>query len=484
MDGHVVADRYRLVRLLGSGSMGAVWLARDESTGVDVAVKLLVPELAARADAQARLVRETQLAERVDSAHVARVRDHGVTTDGHPYLVMDYVPGTTLRERLAEEAPLALTEIAAIVADVCRGLAAAHAAGLVHRDLKPENILLAGDQESATILDLGSAKATDLLGHPGVDPTRTGDLVGTPYYMSPEQAQGLTTVDHRADLWALGVVVFECATGERPFEARALGPLVAKILTGPIPVPSQIAPAAGLPPELDAWTAKALARDPAARFASATELADALAGAARASRAVADREDEVVRQAWDAGDMADAASAAIARLGPEILRYLGSQMPLAAADDAFSLFLERIWSSLPRFEWRCSLRTWAYLIAKRAAVDVARVEGRRQRRQQPLSESRVAAVAEQVRTATLPLLQTEGRTALARLRDELPHADKMLLVLRIDRGLAWEDVACVFLEKDAPTTAELRRESARLRKRFQIVTSRLRERARAAGIVE
>jgi RNA polymerase sigma-70 factor (ECF subfamily) len=138
---------------------------------------------------------------------------------------------------------------------------------------------------------------------------------------------------------------------------------------------------------------------------------------------------------------------------------------------------------LPRFEWRSSARTWVYVIARRAAVDVLRAEGGRRRRNQPLSDSHLAAIADHVRTTTLPLLKTERRSALARLRDELPPDDRTLLVLRVDRDLAWDDLARIFLGTESPADGELRRESARLRKRFQLVRGRLRERARAAGLL-
>jgi serine/threonine-protein kinase len=489
MEGNLVADRYRLVRLLGSGTTGSVWLSRDESANRDVAVKLLAPQVASSENARARFLREARLAAGLESHHMPSVHDHGITADDCPYLVMEYVQGPTLRERLSEEGRLSLHETAALVSDVCRGLAAAHAAGLVHRDLKPENVLLAteadGTGEMAKILDFGSAKASDILAEPGVDPTRTGDLVGTPSYMSPEQAQGLKTVGPAADLWAVGVIAFECVTGARPFEARALGPLIGKILAGAIPVPSKVAPEAGIPPSFDEWIARALSREPVSRFASAGELAEALARVAHAHSAVSHEDEGPISVAWQTGDIAATARAAITHLGPEILRYLGSVLSNdAAVEDAYSLFCERLWASLPGFEGRCSFRSWAYLIARRASVDIVRAEGRRLRRQAPLSDSHFAEVAEQVRTATLPLLKTAGRTALAQLRDELPHEDKMLLVLRVDRGLPWEDMARVFLSKESPTDVELRRESARLRKRFQLVKDRLRERAKAAGLVD
>jgi RNA polymerase sigma-70 factor (ECF subfamily) len=195
-------------------------------------------------------------------------------------------------------------------------------------------------------------------------------------------------------------------------------------------------------------------------------------------------DDAAIRKACDEGNMANAASLAIAEFGPEILRYLGGILrDLDLADDAFSLFCERVWSGLARFEWRCSFRTWAYLIARRASVDVLRVDGRRRRRQRPLSSARISAIAERVRTTTLRLLKTDAKVALTRLRDELPQEDRTLLVLRVDRALPWEDLARVFLDKESPAEDDLRRESARLRKRYQLVKERLRVRARDAGLL-
>jgi RNA polymerase sigma-70 factor (ECF subfamily) len=195
-------------------------------------------------------------------------------------------------------------------------------------------------------------------------------------------------------------------------------------------------------------------------------------------------DESAIRNAWNTGDMASAASVAIGQLGPEILKYLGGILgDLDAADDAFSLFCERLWTSLARFEWRCSFRTWAYVVARRASVDILRVAGRRRHRHSPLSNAHMESIAQGVRTTTLPLLKTEGKKALARLRDELPHEDRTLLVLRVDRRLAWEDLARVFLDMESPAEGELRRESARLRKRFQLLKARLRERARASGLL-
>jgi RNA polymerase sigma-70 factor (ECF subfamily) len=201
----------------------------------------------------------------------------------------------------------------------------------------------------------------------------------------------------------------------------------------------------------------------------------------RAERAASE---SAVREWWDTGDMSRATTALLLQLGPEILRYLmGTLAQPAVADDAYSLFCERVLTSLPRFEWRCSVRTWAYTLAKRSSVDALRAEGRRDRRRAPLSDAQVAAIAEQVRTTTLPLLRTEGKSAFTRLRDALAADDRALLVLRVDRGLPWADLARIFLDEDSPAEAELRRESARLRQRFLHVKARLREMARDAGLL-
>jgi serine/threonine protein kinase len=277
MEGRLISDRYRIVRLLGKGGMGSVWLAEHTTLKSEVAVKLIDSELGKMAQARARFLREAQLAARIKSAHVAQVYDHGVSADGQPFIAMEYLVGTTLRDRLDERGRLAVTDTARIVSHVCRALARAHEAGLIHRDLKPENIFIAKetDGEIVKVLDFGVAKATDALSDSGIDPTRTGALMGTPFYMSPEQAQGLKNIDSRSDLWAMGVVVFECLTGRRPFSAEALGPLIGQIMTTPVPSPSVVAPDAKLSKDIDAWMARALSRELDKRFASARELSEA-----------------------------------------------------------------------------------------------------------------------------------------------------------------------------------------------------------------
>jgi serine/threonine-protein kinase len=267
----IIADRFRLVRPLGEGGMGAVWLAHHIRLQIPCAVKFMHPEVAAEPSYRARFDREAIAAARIRSPHVVQVLDHGVW-EGAPYIAMEYLEGEDLEHRLARRGTLSPAETATIMVQVARALNKAHAAGLVHRDLKPANVFLVhdDDREIVKVLDFGVAKI-DAQGTGGQ--TRTGAIMGTPYYMSPEQAQGTKAVDHRSDLWALGVVAYQCLTGAVPFSSDAFGDLVLKIVVEPIPVPSAIAP---VPPGFDAWWVRAVARDPAQRFQSAKELAEAL----------------------------------------------------------------------------------------------------------------------------------------------------------------------------------------------------------------
>ncbi len=265
--------------------MGSVWVADHLALRTQVVVKFMLNELASSPTSVARFSREAAAAANVKSPHVVQILDHGITEEKVPYIVMELLEGQDLAHRLEAPTPLSLGEVARILGQTCKALARAHERGIVHRDIKPENIFLCnmGDGEVfVKLLDFGVAKAN---GGEGLSATKTGAMVGTPYYMSPEQAIGLKTVDHRTDLWSLGVVAFQALTGKRPFEADNIGALVVAIHSGPIPVPSSLNP--GLPPTVDAWFSRACARDAAARFSSAKEMAEqfeaALAGARVAS---------------------------------------------------------------------------------------------------------------------------------------------------------------------------------------------------------
>jgi hypothetical protein len=270
----VIAERFRLNRLLGRGGMGSVWHATHLGLDVPCAVKFIEGEGAELPEVQGRFEREAKAAAQLRSPHVVQILDHGVC-NGTPYIAMELLDGEDLGKRLTRLGKLPPQDLLWIVTQVGRALTRAHAVGIVHRDLKPDNIFLVhdDDREIAKVLDFGIAKAIGP-GAPGAS-TRTGAMLGTPYYMSPEQAQGTKAIDARSDLWSLGVIVFEALTGRRPFESEALGDLLMKIIIAPIPLPSQVA--LGLPTGLDAWWAKASHRDPAQRFQSAKELCDSLA---------------------------------------------------------------------------------------------------------------------------------------------------------------------------------------------------------------
>ena len=204
-----------------------------------------------------------------------QILDHGVWDD-MPFIAMELLEGEDLDVRLRRVGRLYPRDTAVIVGQVARALAKAHAAGLVHRDLKPANIFLVQDEdrEIVKVLDFGIAKRTQLA--VGDAHTKTGAIMGSPHFMSPEQARGLREVDHRTDLWALGVITFRCVVGRLPFQSDSLGDLFAKIITDPIPVPSQLLGPGGVPPGFDAWWARSSARDADQRFQSAKDLADAL----------------------------------------------------------------------------------------------------------------------------------------------------------------------------------------------------------------
>ncbi|MGO8998306.1 MAG: serine/threonine-protein kinase [Polyangiaceae bacterium] len=271
----VIAERFRLTRVIGRGGMGTVWQATNVRLDVPCAIKFIEGEHIGDAVALARFEREAKAAAQIRSAHVVQILDHG-TFRGRPYIAMELLEGEDLGRRLRRTLKMSPRDVAAIVTHVCRALSKAHGMEIVHRDLKPENIFLAwdDDREIAKVLDFGIAKRVqaDIPSH-----TTEGAMLGTPVYMSPEQAQGAKGVDYRSDLWALAVIAFRCLTGVLPFRSESLADLLVKIIVHPLPVPSQIT--VDVPPGFDAWWARAASRDPNRRFQSAKELAQTLVDA-------------------------------------------------------------------------------------------------------------------------------------------------------------------------------------------------------------
>ncbi|MEO8177250.1 MAG: protein kinase [Deltaproteobacteria bacterium] len=276
--GTVLAARYRLEAELGSGSFGVVWRARHVHLETECAVKLFDPPPGADPqEAGARFLQEARLMARLKSPYVAQVFDYGVH-EQMPFLALELLLGSSLATRLAQLRAQGLrmpaAETARIIRHVAEGLSVAHVVQVVHRDLKPENIFLVqhGGIHTAKVLDFGIAKwSAD--GAPRMTSTRT--VMGTPHYMSPEQFEGAQNADHRSDLWSLGVIAFECLTGQLPVPGETFIDIAFRVCKqGPL-VASQLVE---VPTGFDAWFARATALRPEYRFASALELADALEG--------------------------------------------------------------------------------------------------------------------------------------------------------------------------------------------------------------
>ncbi|MEZ4444796.1 MAG: serine/threonine-protein kinase [Polyangiaceae bacterium] len=268
-EGTLIADKYRLVERLARGGMGSVWTAHHEKLDAEVAIKFMDPELAASDDMHARFEREAKAAAKLRSPHVVQVLDYGVE-QGQPFIVMERLHGEDLRTRLRQRQRLGLREGASILNQVCKALRVAAEHGIVHRDLKPANVFIAksGDDEVVKVLDFGVAKAL----RPTADGegTTSGILLGSPHYMSPEQARGLE-LDPRSDLFSLAVILYTAITGHKPFKGRDIGDIIVKICTEDVPPPSSLLP--GLPQEVDQFFARALERDRAHRYQSARAMA-------------------------------------------------------------------------------------------------------------------------------------------------------------------------------------------------------------------
>src|SRR5262249_53047041 len=216
----VIAGKYRLVRALARGGMGAVWQAHHVQLDIPVAIKFMDAGMTASADARARFEREARSAALIRSPHVVHILDHGVDGGMH-YIVMELLEGENLGDRLQRDRRLTIPEATNIALQVAKALRRAHDAAIIHRDLKPTNVFLAqiDDEEIVKVLDFGIAKA--LLAEGENEVTKTGMVMGSPSYMSPEQARDPKSVDHRADLWSLGVILFRALTGEMIFQAES-----------------------------------------------------------------------------------------------------------------------------------------------------------------------------------------------------------------------------------------------------------------------
>ncbi|HEY2743262.1 MAG TPA: protein kinase, partial [Polyangia bacterium] len=270
--GQVLADRYRIVRLLGEGGMGQVYEAQHLNINKRFAIKMLRPEVIGSAQSLQRFRQEAWAASSIGHENIVEIDDFATLPSGQVYLAMEFLDGQSLAERIRDGAPLAVEEAVAVMIAVAHGLGAAHEKGIVHRDMKPENVFLArrGGRVVAKILDFGIAKMTG--GDEPSNLTRTGAIFGTPLYMSPEQAKG-KPADARADVYALGVMLYELLTGSVPFGGESSVEILSQHI-GATPVrPTELAPERGISPALEALVLRALEKEPDARVPSMAEFA-------------------------------------------------------------------------------------------------------------------------------------------------------------------------------------------------------------------
>jgi serine/threonine-protein kinase len=278
--GLVIAGKYRLEAQIGRGSMGTVYRAVHVTLGQRVAIKLISTEHAQSAEARKRFSVEAKAAAKLRSRHVVQVYDDGETAEGNPYIVLEYLDGETLEQRLEREPDISLLDAARVVSHVGRALSRAHAQGIVHRDLKPANIFLVKSDDDdagwlAKVLDFGIAK---LDGHGEKGTTQAGTVLGTPLFMSPEQVRGASSVDHRADLYSLGMCLFHMLTGDFAYYSPNYSEILVGICTQPLPLLRAKAP--WVPESVEMWFQRACAKDPLERFQSADEMTEALRAAA------------------------------------------------------------------------------------------------------------------------------------------------------------------------------------------------------------
>jgi eukaryotic-like serine/threonine-protein kinase len=263
----VLDDRYDVVRPLGSGGMGEVYLARDRVLGRDVALKVLREQYAGDDEFAERFKREAMSVASLSHPNIVQVYDRGETEEGASYIAMEYVPGGTLKERISREGPLEAADAAGLGAQVAEALGAAHDRGMVHRDIKPQNVLLAA-RGGAKVADFGIARAGS-----SATISRTGSVMGTAGYMSPEQALGRPATP-KSDLYSLGVVLYEALTGELPYTADNPIAVSMKHVNEPLRPPIELNPR--IPRGMNALVTKLLAKDPEDRYADADELAEDL----------------------------------------------------------------------------------------------------------------------------------------------------------------------------------------------------------------
>ncbi len=276
--GQKVTSHLELVRPLEQGSMGSVWVAFNHSLQTEVAVKFMAPQLAQDQKFVARFIREARAAAKMKTGHVVKIQEIAQSDEGVPYIAMELLDGESLKARLKTAERLDPEEVRIIVKHLARALKEAHQLGIIHRDIKPANVFLTeqDDELYIKLIDFGVAKQQK----DGLQMTQTYDKMGTPFYMAPEQLISAKHVDHRADLWSVGVVAYHSLVGKVPFFANGFADLCVAVAMCEFTPITEARP--DLPKGLDGWFSRLLVRDPDGRFASAKEMSEAFAAALKA----------------------------------------------------------------------------------------------------------------------------------------------------------------------------------------------------------
>ena len=304
LSNQLLLGRYRIIKKLGEGGMGTVYLGEHATIGKKFAVKVLSHEYAHKEDLRERFLQEARAASMISQENVVEITDFGDTPDGSVFFIMEFLQGEDLSDTIKTEGRLPWARVKPIMLQICRALAAAHDAGIIHRDMKPENcyrIKRGKNDDFIKVLDFGIAKVTSDDETEGKGLTRTGMIFGTPEYMSPEQAQGAKP-DHRVDIYAVGVILYELLTGRVPFTADTFMGILTKHMFEVPEAPSSVVPDADIPPEVENIILKAMQKDRELRFADMREMAEAIEAVGSGAAAVAVVSENIARP--QTGEMA------------------------------------------------------------------------------------------------------------------------------------------------------------------------------------
>jgi eukaryotic-like serine/threonine-protein kinase len=354
-------DKYEIVRVIGRGGMGTVYEALNTTIGKRVAMKFVDAETAQSKESIARFQREAEAASAVESAHIVEIFDSGVADDGIPYIVMELLRGEDLGHRIKRCGRLEIGEAVHIVAQILRGLHRAHEAGIVHRDLKPDNIFLVDrddDQSFAKILDFGISKVQRQGGVPVHTLTRRGTVLGTPFYMSPEQAQALPDIDGRTDLWSVGAILYESLTGRPPYTGTSYEQVIVNICMHDAEDVRVHNPAVS--EAIARVIGRALARDRGERFATAREVLEALKVAT--GGAISSNSGAIPAEERSAGDPSSPDFRLTPRLAPGITVAAPSSVPgVPSSPIEVRPASSKAWSTSRRAAARREKRTFAII---------------------------------------------------------------------------------------------------------------------------